>query len=288
MSSAVHTSASAAGRGFMPARLDDNPSLDQAEYVASLSELDPITKAQLLAGDWNAYKGGRFRKEWFRPFVRRLDANCRGEYVLDGNPAPVSEAECWKFCTVDPACTEKETSDFTAIATFAVTPKRDLLVLEVVRKRLAIDRIAPEVADVCGRWQPLWVGIESTGFQVSIVKAAEQCPGIPSVKALEPQGKGKLVRATPAIIRCEAGQVFVPESAPWLEDFIVECVQFTGDEKKDAHDDQVDCLAYAVQHMDQCPAWETATFIDTPRPSRLDPSDRGYSAARRRYAGAAR
>jgi predicted phage terminase large subunit-like protein len=202
--------------------------------------------------------------------------------VLDGNPAPVSEAECWKFCTVDPACTEKETSDFTAIATFAVTPQRDLLVLDVVRKRLAMDRIVPELADVCGRWQPLWAGIESTGFQVGIVKTAAQCPGIPSVKALEPQGKGKLVRATPAIIRCEAGQVFVPESAPWREDFIAECVQFTGDEKQDAHDDQVDCLAYAVQHLDQYPAWEAATFIDTPRPSRLDPSDREYSVAGRR------
>jgi hypothetical protein len=27
-----------------------------------------------------------------------------------------------------------------------------------------------------------------------------------------------------AIIRCEAGQVFVPYSAEWLEDFVAECV----------------------------------------------------------------
>jgi hypothetical protein len=38
-------------RGFVPARLDDNPHLDRAEYVASLAQLDPVTRARLLAGD---------------------------------------------------------------------------------------------------------------------------------------------------------------------------------------------------------------------------------------------
>ena len=41
----------AAGRAFVPARMDDNPHLDRAQYVASLNQLDPITRAQLLAGD---------------------------------------------------------------------------------------------------------------------------------------------------------------------------------------------------------------------------------------------
>jgi hypothetical protein len=40
-----------AGRLFVPAKLDDNPHLDRHAYVPSLSELDPITRAQLLAGD---------------------------------------------------------------------------------------------------------------------------------------------------------------------------------------------------------------------------------------------
>src|SRR5262249_37407162 len=48
-------------------RLDDNPHLDRASYAASLSQLDPITRAQLLAGDWSVRQGGGlFRREWFR------------------------------------------------------------------------------------------------------------------------------------------------------------------------------------------------------------------------------
>ena len=249
----------AARRAFLPARLDDNPSLDRDEYVASLSELDPITRAQLLAGDWDAYQGGRFRKEWFKRFVRRPHSAHREVYVLQGgDPEGVPVSSCWNFCIVDPACTEKETSDYTAILTCAVTQSRDLLILDVVRERLAIDRIAPEIAAVCERWKPYWVGIESNGFQVAIVNAARRQPGMPPVKELEPEGKGKLVRATPAIIKAEAGQIFVPESAPWKEDFIAECVQFTGDEKQDAHDDQVDCLAYGVQLMNQSCALRAA------------------------------
>jgi predicted phage terminase large subunit-like protein len=237
---------------FLPAKLDDNPSLDRLEYVASLAELDPITRAQLLAGDWDAFEGGRFRKEWFRDFSTRPDARHREVYVLSGgDSAGLAVASCWRFCVVDPACTEKETSDYTAIITCAAAPGRDLLVLDMVRKRLAVDRIAPEVEEVCRRWGPRWVGIESTGFQTAIFDALKRRPGIPAVKALFPEGKGKLVRATPAIIRCEAGQVYLPESAPWKEEFVAELVQFTGDEKQDAHDDQVDAFAYAVQQLDQ-------------------------------------
>lgn len=43
-----------AGRVFVPAKLEDNPHLDREEYAKSLAELDPITRAQLLEGDWSA------------------------------------------------------------------------------------------------------------------------------------------------------------------------------------------------------------------------------------------
>jgi predicted phage terminase large subunit-like protein len=274
-----------AGRVFVPARLDDNPHLDRQQYVASLSELDPITRAQLLNGDWNAVQDGRFRREWFRTFVRGADPAGHSTYRLGPDRQEVPVVSCWNFCTVDPACTQKETSDYTVVMTFAVTPGCDLLVLEVVRKRLAIDRIVPEVADVCRRWSPQWVGIEATGFQAGILSAARREPGIPSVRALEPEGKGKLVRATPAIIRCEAGQVYLPYSAPWKEDFLSECVRFTGDEKQDAHDDQVDCLAYAVQYLNRFPASasDVAVVIDVPaRPAQDRLRPRPWTEAERR------
>ena len=39
-------------RVFVPARIADNPYLDQVSYLRSLAQLDPITRAQLLEGRW--------------------------------------------------------------------------------------------------------------------------------------------------------------------------------------------------------------------------------------------
>ena len=39
-------------RVFIPAKLSDNPSIDAAEYSQTLSELDPVTRKQLLDGIW--------------------------------------------------------------------------------------------------------------------------------------------------------------------------------------------------------------------------------------------
>jgi hypothetical protein len=51
-------------RYFVPARLDDNPHLDQAEYELSLSELDPVTRAQLRRGDWQISVKGDILYMW--------------------------------------------------------------------------------------------------------------------------------------------------------------------------------------------------------------------------------
>lgn len=238
-------------RLFVPARLSDNPHLDQSAYTASLHQLDPITRAQLLAGDWDAYQGGRFKRAWFKRYHPELLDNDL-YYVLAGRERRSAKvSDCWNMVICDPAASEKETADYTVIGAFAVTPLRDLLVLDVVRVQCGIEQIVPHIAAMCQRYEPAWVGIEATGFQWAVVFAARRHPGIPTVKGLEPAGKGKLVRATPAIIRCQQGQLFFPESAPWLEDFEAELLQFTGDEKLDAHDDQVDVLSYSVQELDR-------------------------------------
>jgi hypothetical protein len=46
------------GRAFVPARLVDNPFLDQATYQQSLAELDDVVRAQLLEGDWQVRERG--------------------------------------------------------------------------------------------------------------------------------------------------------------------------------------------------------------------------------------
>jgi Terminase-like family. len=51
-------------RAFVPARLDDNPHLDRAGYARSLANLDPVTRAQLLRGDWLIKERGNILSMW--------------------------------------------------------------------------------------------------------------------------------------------------------------------------------------------------------------------------------
>lgn len=51
-------------RYFVPARLDDNPHLDQHEYDLSLRNLDPVTRAQLRRGDWQITLRGDILYTW--------------------------------------------------------------------------------------------------------------------------------------------------------------------------------------------------------------------------------
>jgi predicted phage terminase large subunit-like protein len=197
---------------------------------------------------------------------------------LDGGRS-YDHAQCWRFCILDPAASEKRTADFTAILTFEVTPANDLLILDVVRERLGLEGILPRLRKVCDRYQPQYVGIEATGFQVGLVKEARRTPGMAPVRELLPQGKrsGKLARATSAIVKAEAGQVFLLAGAPWVEDLIEELASFTG--LNDVHDDCVDCLSYACIEL-AAPMFEAPTVLAEAEPRRArDPWEGGTSRA---------
>ena len=63
-------------RQFIPARLDDNPSLDKEEYEGRVMAVgDEATARMLLEGDWDAVAGGMFDDIWdeevhmIKPFV---------------------------------------------------------------------------------------------------------------------------------------------------------------------------------------------------------------------------
>lgn len=249
---------------FVPSLAKDNPGIDVRDYEKSMANLDPILRAQLLAGDWSAYEGGRFKRSWFKEFyaARGHDGNPR--YFLQVGKDKFTQSpvfheygtlvrDCFTCITVDPACTEDDSNCPTAIGVYAISPERDIIVLEVARRWLDIDDIVPEIAKLCERYRPSWVGIEDAGAFSAVSSQARRHPSIPAVKSIGHESKSKLVRATPAIIRTEAGQVYVPppERFPWVDDFIGECIRFTGDEENDDFTDQVDQFAHLVRTIDR-------------------------------------
>jgi predicted phage terminase large subunit-like protein len=232
------------GRLFVPARLEDNPHLDAASYEAGLAQLLPVQRAQLREGDWSAHEGGHFKREWFREYRDNADSWCCPPDVW-------VKRDCSVVVAVDPSGGVSEHADPTAMVVGAVTPKNDLLILDVVRERLAVEHVVPRLADVCLRWSPDFVVVETGFLQSAYVREARQTRGVPTVHAIDPGGKSKLVRATPAVIRARAGQIWLPPAASWLDAYLSELCSFTGDDRLDAYDDQVDATSHLVAAIDR-------------------------------------
>lgn len=86
---------------YIPSRISDNPSLDQASYIRTLEAMHPTQRDQLLEGDWGARDpGDYFRSEWFGA---PLDPHEQPE------PTGCTAVRWW-----DLAASEKEDAAYTA------------------------------------------------------------------------------------------------------------------------------------------------------------------------------
>ena len=184
--------------------------------------------------------GGMFRRKDFRYFTETADC-----YVLKNgdSQARVLKSECRYFVTVDTAMKENQQSDFTVGTIFAMTPRNDLLVLDVDRDRIEIPDQWSFVQNVirrarnCGRF--LFCAVEDKGSGVGVLQLAQKL-GVP-MRPLKAD-RDKVTRATPASVWYENGMVYHREAAPWLDTLERELLTFPNG----AHDDQVDTIAYAV------------------------------------------
>ncbi|MEW6104754.1 MAG: phage terminase large subunit [Bacillota bacterium] len=181
-------------------------------------------------------EGNMFRREWFRYF--RDEGDC---YVLlkPGGEHRVKKADCWLFQTVDPAATEKETSDYFACGTWAVTPESDLLLVDMFRERLETPKHKALMKAMYARYAPAFQGVEEKTFGLALIQemTLEGLPVVP-LKA----DTDKVSRAYPIAARYEMGAVYHRQGAPWLSAYEDELEDFPSG----AHDDMVDCASYAA------------------------------------------
>lgn len=223
------------GRLFVPARLEDNPYLDAAEYELSLAELDHITRRQLRRGDWTATQEALFRSEWMGA---RYPAG-------DGVPLPLFQLV---IQVVDSAFSTAVSADWSVIATWGATADR-LYLLDVWRRRVEYPQLIRAIRDQYAKWEHLtpWLYIENKASGQSAIQTLRQETVIP-VRKFEPGSASKLSRAQDATVLFEAGRVTLPDAAPWLAEWIDEHLRFATDGAGgDAHDDQVDTTSMAAK-----------------------------------------
>jgi predicted phage terminase large subunit-like protein len=190
--------------------------------------------------------GALFKSSWFGKYGQNGD---RFQVAVRPPRAPyeVNISDCTFMAAVDPASSMKDNADYTAIVTGALTPQNDLLLIDVFRDRISIEEIPKKMLEIAQRYPIQWYVFEDNGFQIAVVQAARRISGMIPIREVSHRGRDKVVRATPAIIKAEAQEIFLPPEKHWVQGFLEEAERFRGEDEKN---DQIDAFAYLVN---QCP-----------------------------------
>jgi predicted phage terminase large subunit-like protein len=216
-------------RLFIPARLEDNPYISGDDYVKSLLNLDPITRARILKGDWEARSmRGVLKREWFE--------------IVDNIPAELWLARYW-----DTAYQKKKTSDYTVGVKYGISRAGIGYIVHIARTKATPHEVESFIANTAGQ--------DSRSVRIVL----QQEPGSGSALWIDSMRRGALLgyavdpdavkgskfeRSQPFRSAAEAGHVKLLRGA-WNNDFLDECEQFSPDEREYEHDDQVDAACGA-------------------------------------------
>lgn len=222
------------GRAFVPARLEDNPHLDQEEYRASLAELDPVTRRQLEKGDWEVREAGEY-------FDRATIA------ILATSPCPpvgVERVRFWDLAATEAAPgTDPDWTVGVRLARF----KGQVVVEDVQRARLRPHLVEALVEKTAKEDGPgVQVRMEQEGGSSGKGMIDHYARNvIPGAAFLGVRSTGdKVTRAKPFSAACANRRVSLMQ-AEWNGDFLDELEAFP----MCAHDDQVDAAAGAFNSL---------------------------------------
>lgn len=217
------------GRAFLPARLADNPHLDRAAYIATLASLDPLTRQQLLDGNWDAEVTGElFQRGWFK--------------IVTSSPREGRMLRYWDLAAtpVGPAAPDPDWTVGARVRSLA----GQYWVEDVRRVRATpkqVEDLIVQTAREDGRDVEIHLEQEGGASGKLVIDRFQRVllQGY-AVRGHPPSGD-KVVRARPASSAAEAGHILLVEG-PWITAWLDELVAFPTGE----HDDQVDTLSGAI------------------------------------------
>ena len=162
----------------------------------------------------------------------------------------------WRAVFVDTAQKEKESNDYQVAECWGLGEDNNLYLLDMFRdkfeawelERRIPDFWAKQKADRRSPLRRLFVEDKSSGTELiqRITRGGAGRPRIP-VQPIE-RSRSKLERVMDVQGFIQAGYVYLPDGAPFVNDFIAECEAFTKDDTH-LHDDQIDPMCDAISQM---------------------------------------
>jgi phage terminase large subunit-like protein len=239
-------------RAFVPARIRDNPAVDESEYRRSLLHLPPVYRERLMNGDWSICEEGLIHQDWLRYYTHNggaIELRDRDDGVL----ARLAESEFRRLATVDPAGTSADrarerrgrAASWSVIQVWDYTPpdRGGYLVLrDAWRQRVGFDGLVKALQASYAQWRPARILIEREKLgQAAVDVLGEKLP----IECVSTGGSDKVARAGPLINKLSRGEVFLPKyNNAWLGDLQAEWLSWTGLPGETC--DQIDAAAYAA------------------------------------------
>ena len=156
----------------------------------------------------------------------------------------------------DTACKVTNTSDYSVCTTWQIHDGKYYL-LDVLRERLLFPDLRRRIVDHAKAFGARTLLIEDKGSGTSLLQdlSYNDIPMVREIFRVEPVGD-KVLRMSAQSATIEAGRVYIPERAAWLNDFRTEILQFPNGR----HDDQVDTvsqfLKWAERNRSILQIWE--------------------------------
>jgi phage terminase large subunit-like protein len=262
-------------RFFVPARIQDNPFIDERSYRKSLMHLSDTTRKQYEDGDWDVVDEGKFfQRDWLLHYrMQGTSFILRDSRTVDGTEQKhdriIAAGETTTFLTGDTASKLNDWNDFTVFMVWTMSHRSyDLMLRYAWRARIEIPDQMPRLKAIYrGDWpgakdganNVLWpcafAIIEEASSGIALVQEAHTMRGEgvtivpynPNKAVPGTDKRDKLSRATVPQQRLKAGQIWVPADAPpWLSNVLREILEFDGDDEK--HDDCVDNWSMAADY----------------------------------------
>jgi predicted phage terminase large subunit-like protein len=176
-------------------------------------------------------EGEIIKWEWFR-FYDELPIREPGDRIV----------QSW-----DTASKAEEISDFSACTTWLVKGK-DYYLVDIVRERLTYPDLKRRIIDHVRSFGADNLIIEDKGSGTALIQdlQRETIEDLPNPFAFVPEGD-KVTRMHAQSAKIEAGHVYLPRRARWLEELRIELLQFP----KGKYDDQVDSMSQFLNWLEQ-------------------------------------
>lgn len=244
-------------KAFHPAKLEDNPALDRDDYILSLSELDPVTRAQLLNGDWHIRSEGRmFQRDWFQ-LVERTDI-----------PGNARWARGWDMAATDPV--PGNDPDWTVGLLMGLDPEGRYYITDMRRWRKGpakteelcrttaladtyrVTQLLEQEPGSAGKAMArhLRTGAFRASNFLAVPSSGKSRGRVTTIAPGRHTSIAKILAATPLASHAEAGDVFLVADGTWDHESFLEEVEVFPD---GIHDDCADAASITLNYLARHP-----------------------------------